>query len=445
MSEQVIIVCPHCSYFKALPKAALPEGASRATCPKCRHPFPLTPETLQRGRMTEHPAAQEQSAPLETAPTPPPPPEPPAIQSVAAVSPDPVPTPQAALPPRTLAFAFTGTARDYFGIWIVNTLLKMLTAGIYSAWAKVRMRRFFYGSTTLDNHPFEYLADPMALFKGWLIAAAAFVLYAIGSRVSPILSLTVALIVFLAFPWLVVRSRIFNAANSTYRNIRFSFSPEYRKAYEVYAGLSLLSMLTLGILSPYAIYRQKKFTVENSSYGTTTFTFTASAKDFYLLFLRVILGVVIIIALFAIMAGLEGSGLASAGAASGTRTSLGGLALIPVLTLPVVYFLTIIYAQTAMANLSWNSTRLGDGRFQSTLRTRDMAWLIFSSGVAILCSLGLLMPWATVRLARYRFENLTLITGDGLEHVVAASAGTAVGATGEEIGDVFDMPIDIAL
>ncbi len=32
-------------------------------------------------------------------------------------------------------FSFTGTPREYFGIWIVNVLLTILTLGIYSAWA----------------------------------------------------------------------------------------------------------------------------------------------------------------------------------------------------------------------------------------------------------------------------------------------------------------------
>ena len=30
---------------------------------------------------------------------------------------------------------FTGKASEYFGIWIVNVLLTILTLGIYSAWA----------------------------------------------------------------------------------------------------------------------------------------------------------------------------------------------------------------------------------------------------------------------------------------------------------------------
>jgi hypothetical protein len=33
---------------------------------------------------------------------------------------------------------FTGSGAEYFGIWIVNLLLTILTLGIYSAWAKVR-------------------------------------------------------------------------------------------------------------------------------------------------------------------------------------------------------------------------------------------------------------------------------------------------------------------
>ena len=50
----------------------------------------------------------------------------------------------------------------------------------------------------------------------------------------------IALIVFCAFPWLVVRSRVYNAVNSSYRNIRFGFRPDYREAYVVYAGLAIL-------------------------------------------------------------------------------------------------------------------------------------------------------------------------------------------------------------
>ena len=36
---------------------------------------------------------------------------------------------------------FTGAAREYFGIWIVNIILSVCTLGIYSAWAKVEEKR----------------------------------------------------------------------------------------------------------------------------------------------------------------------------------------------------------------------------------------------------------------------------------------------------------------
>jgi uncharacterized membrane protein YjgN (DUF898 family) len=347
--------------------------------------------------------------------------------------------------PLTLGFTFHGTARDYFGIWIVNMLLKMLTIGCYSAWAKVRQRRFFYGSTTLHDQPFEYQADPMALFKGWLIAAGAFILYSIGTRVSPILSGVIALLVFAAFPWLLVRSRMFNAANSSYRNIRFGFRPDYRQAYLVYAGLTILSMLSLGLLAPYMIYRQKKFVVENSSFGSTPFAFRATVKDFYILAVKVVLGFIAVVALIGIIVAMSGGGQAAAALTGGKIGALRGLALIPFFALPLVYFLFIVYGQTALANLSWNGTHLGNGGFRSTLRTRDMALLFVTNALAILCSLGLLVPWATVRLARYRFAHLELDATDGLDNVFAAAGTVRVGAAGDEFGDVFDLPMDIAL
>src|SRR5258707_6333866 len=42
---------------------------------------------------------------------------------------------------------FTGRAGEYFRIWIVNICLSIVTLGIYSAWAKVRRKRYFYGNT----------------------------------------------------------------------------------------------------------------------------------------------------------------------------------------------------------------------------------------------------------------------------------------------------------
>ena len=44
-------------------------------------------------------------------------------------------------------FTFHGNALEFFKIWIVNVLLTVVTLGIYSAGAKVRTMRYFYGHT----------------------------------------------------------------------------------------------------------------------------------------------------------------------------------------------------------------------------------------------------------------------------------------------------------
>ena len=38
---------------------------------------------------------------------------------------------------------FRGSVGEYFKIWIVNIFLTVITAGVYSAWAKVRTNRYF--------------------------------------------------------------------------------------------------------------------------------------------------------------------------------------------------------------------------------------------------------------------------------------------------------------
>jgi len=418
------VSCPHCRFTKEMPVGTIPDGA-RVSCPRCGGKFVFA----KGAEPSAHSAPQaEAPAPVAVPLQPPAPPE-----------------TRRQTTPRTLRFAFTGTAREYFGIWIVNTLLKIVTLGAYSAWAKVRKRRYFYGNTLLDGSPFDYLADPKALFRGWLIGVLAFLVYTAGTRYAPSISSLLGFTFFLTVPWLVVRSRLFTCRNSSYRSLRFAFRADYQEAYVVYAGLSFLLPFTLGLIFPYLIYRQKKFLVERSSYGRTPFTFTATGKNYYFLFLKaagwlVLLAVVVMPAGFYVVSTLaEGGALLADADLRRTQMMVGALMAF---ALPLLYFFIVVYVQTALANLTWNSTSIAGSRFVSRMRVRDMAWLYLSNAVAIVLSLGLMIPWASVRLARYRFETLS-VEGVADMEGFRASAQADVGAAGEEIGDIFG--IDVAL
>ena len=84
-----------------------------------------------------------------------------------------------------LPLQFTGKTREFFGIWIVNVLLIVVTLGLYSPWAKVRSRRYFYGNTVLDNSAFDYTAAPIAILKGYLIALLLLFIYSIAIQFFP--------------------------------------------------------------------------------------------------------------------------------------------------------------------------------------------------------------------------------------------------------------------
>jgi uncharacterized membrane protein YjgN (DUF898 family) len=327
-------------------------------------------------------------------------------------------------------FTFKGDAREYFGIWIVNLLLTVVTFGLYSAWAKVRKKRYLYGNTLLGDAPFDYTAEPLTIFKGWCIAAALLTIYSLGSSFHPLLGGLFGLLFYLAVPWLIVRSRLFTLRNSVHRHIRFTFRPDYQEAYLVYAALPLLILPTLGLIMPYLLYRQKKFMAEMSGYGNLTFNFSATARNFYRFFAKVALGIGVI----------AGSGTLAA-LLLAPAAGAGVVAFVPLMILGIfaLYFFVVIYVQTGLANLTWNATGLGAGLFISSLRSRDMAWLYLSNAVAIAGSFGLMVPWATVRMARYRCERLEFSAPADLR-TLAVEQGE-ISAGGEEIGDLFGVEV----
>ncbi|NIR61944.1 MAG: DUF898 domain-containing protein, partial [Gammaproteobacteria bacterium] len=102
----------------------------------------------------------------------------------------------------THAFEFTGSGAEYFRIWIVNILLTIVTLGIYSAWAKVRTKRYFYGNTRLMGSGFEFHARPVTILKGRLVAVAALAVVIGLGAINPALQTVAILAAFPLVPFL---------------------------------------------------------------------------------------------------------------------------------------------------------------------------------------------------------------------------------------------------
>lgn len=414
--SQVNITCPHCNFSKSVEKSKIPAVFKSVRCPECKQSFQLdgVPKNVA-------------SAPQTGSETP--------VPAADSGRPGRNPEKEDA---RLLTFSFTGNAREYFGIWIINTLLKIVTLGIYSPWAKVRKRRYFYGNTLLDEANFDYLADPLTLLKGWLIGAAFFIVYTVGSQFSPLLGTVFGLIIFFAVPWVIVRSRLFNNRNSAHRNVRFNFRSAYAESYKVYAWLPILSIFTLGLLGPYVFYRQKRFLAENNGFGQSYFGFDAGAKAYYMVALKTLGFAILVFGSFFVLPALAGAGLVSAAGAAGSA-AFG--AMMPVMMLAGYLFL-FVYGYVRTSNLTWNGTTLGKNRFVSTMRVRDMSWIMFSNLVASILSIGLLVPWATVRLTKYRLSRLALQAEGDLDRYFSRPR-EKTSAAGEEIGDIFGVDIGL--
>ncbi len=114
----------------------------------------------------------------------------------------------------------------------------------------------------------------------------------------------------------------------------------------------------------------------------------------------------------------------------------------PVIAIYAAYLFAFAYLRARVGNLTLNGTIVGALRCRSTLRARDLVWLYGSNVVAVLLTLGLAVPWVTLRMARYRAEKLTMVGAASLE-AFAAATGAAGTATGSEVSDLFDVDVSL--
>ncbi len=337
--------------------------------------------------------------------------------------------------PREIPFRFTGDAKEYFRIWIVNIALSILTLGIYSAWAKVRTKQYFYRSTFVEDASFDYLADPVRILKGRIIMAMAFGLLFWSQFYSLPVYIALLIVAVLLTPVVLVKSLAFNARNTAYRNVRFSFLGNAGEAFGVYLQIGVMYFVTCGLAYPYAQWRMTQFVLQRHLFGDERFTWSTKSGEYFRIFLIALAMSIPIYAL--VLAMMLGAQFATSGEMSEAM-------FLPMLLLYALLLLPFGYVRAKIANAIYNGLCVGPHRFASNQHPLELIKLYVTNALGVIVSLGLLTPWAQIRLARYRAEHLKLIAVGPIEAGNYEMAGnpSALGDAATDLGD-FDLELGL--
>ncbi|MEZ5741186.1 MAG: DUF898 family protein [Burkholderiaceae bacterium] len=383
--------------------------------------------------------------------------------------------------------AFTGSGAEYFGIWIVNLLLMILTLGLYYPWARVRKLKYFASSTEIGGYPMHFNGVPRRMFGGFVVAALAFLIYTFGEFIHPLVS-TLAFVSFaLLWPWLLRAALRFRLAKTDWRGVPLAFRGSLRDAYlsllpgfAVLACLALLGgafgtwqptvdvsdprelieepgfwltaslglalLLAIPLLLPWLHFRLTRY--RQSHYGFTSLTsrFTASLGDFYRAYLKT--GLVGLLALGLAVATLGFLVLLVYGLESMQQSdAMHGalLASIPIMIGLLVLLWQVFRAffETVLFNLVWGSTEAQGLQLYADLSFWRVLGVRLLNMVLIMLTIGLYTPFAIVAITRLKLHALSLASSTDLDALVGEAASGRLSAASDAAADLFDLDIGL--
>lgn len=250
-------------------------------------------------------------------------------------------------------FEFHGNGGELFSIFIINFILSVITLGIYTPWAIVKVVRYMAGKTTLDGVEFSFEGSGGDLFSLYLINM---ILTAITAGIySPIATL---------------RITEYYTKNLAYKDKKFAFDTSNLCDFWCLIFIQgILTAITFGIYTPWAMVKIRRNILERTSYDGEQFGFTAKGGDLFCLYL--IQGILTII-------------------------TLG------------------IYSPWAIAKITnyiMNNTTYGEnGKFNLELEGGDLFSIILLHGVIFtVITLGIYYAWYVVKVTTYQYSKMEIV------------------------------------
>lgn len=302
---------------------------------------------------------------------------------------------------------FHGEGTALFVLIVKNTLLTILTLGIYFPWAKTERRRFLWQNTEFDGQRFVYTGTGKELFVGYVKVLLAYLVIVGVPRVLALVSPEAAVVAFglialgliAILPYAIYGSRAYLLSRTTLRGVRFQLVPGAGDFAKTFWIGTLLTFVTLGLYGPVLNNQLHRILTNNTRYGSLAFSYDGPDNEAFWI-------------------------------------SLKGL-LLTVVTLGIYYPWFITNLQT----FRLESTQLGQTQGQWNLSGGSLfgAFFLFFLGTTL--TFGLAFPWLVVGLLKKTLGAISLV--GSIDYASIQQTEQRGNAAADGLADALDVGLPI--
>lgn len=374
---------------------------------------------------------------------------------------------------------FSGDGGVYFGVWLVNLLLMVVTLGLFTPFARRRKIKYFYAHTVVAGSPLEFTGGLRRMFIGYLLFFGIYLAYSIAAQTEQSIAAgAIGLGWVLLAPWLWASAQRFRLASTRWRGIRGQFTAGWGEAYA--ASWPLLAIVVLGAAigfgaaaarakpSPGLVlggvfaalfamvvllvrleFNYTRLHLARCAFGGQPGRWKGGFGDF-LRFSAAAVGVYFAVAavLFALIAlavyVAGGFALLGAGLRSKNPQMLMLFGAFGVASVFAVYFAAgpaLAYREARKFALVWSNAGLGGvARFRCDLKAWRFVRLRVKNLLMTLVTFGFWRPFAVTSEYKMKLESVTLHVKGGLDQLVG-QLSQQQGAFGDAIADAVGFDV----
>lgn len=387
---------------------------------------------------------------------------------------------------QTHTVRFTGSGREYFRIWLVNLLLKIVTLGFYTPLARRRTAQYFFGHTVVADSPLEFVVPPGRMMVGFVLLVLLMVAFQVAQNSGQDLAVALFTLGGAALaPWFWGSAVRFRLNATRWRGVRMQFGASWREIYRAswpvfvialvwiaaslalaaltpqtlpgsraapatpnlsLVGMVLLAAVSLSLLAAVRLdYNYQGLAVSRSRLGDQP----GRWKPLYRDFLRIWAGTLAVFVATVLVVGLVLAGLMLLfGLAVSANTWRYGLFVVILLGFVAALLALLLgtaparaYREARMFRLFWSQIGISHlARARCRLPVGGYVALRIRNVLLTLLTLGFYRPFALVSEYRMRVESVRLYVKGGLDQLTGGPGRSEQGlgdAVAEAAG--FDL------